>query len=130
MAIVGAFIPGRVARGWALVVSLATLAIALVGAFTIEWHLPGTVNAQLPFPEKPEWGIGLGAIGFSFSLGVDTISMALVLLKVGLMPLAILASFESIKDRAKEYYAWMLALLAAMLGRVHGAGSAAVLPVL
>src|SRR5947209_9384088 len=42
--------------------------------------------------------------------------MALILLTTGLTPLAILASFESIKDRAKEYYAWMLALLVAMLG--------------
>jgi NADH-quinone oxidoreductase subunit M len=115
-AIVGAFLPGKIARTWALLVSLGTLAIALIGALTMEWHLPGTVNPQLPFPERPEWGIGVPSIGFTFSLGVDTISMALVLLTVGLTPLAILASFESIKDRAKEYYAWMLALLVAMLG--------------
>ncbi|WP_408840559.1 complex I subunit 4 family protein [Acidocella sp.] len=33
-----------------------------------------------------------------------------------LMPLALLASFEAIKDRQKEYYAWMLVLMTAMNG--------------
>jgi NADH-quinone oxidoreductase subunit M len=37
-------------------------------------------------------------------------------LTVFLQPLAVAASFESIKDRAKEYYAWMSLLLMAMLG--------------
>src|SRR5439155_18961980 len=40
----------------------------------------------------------------------------LVLLTVLLQPLAILASFQSIRERPKDYYAWMLALLAAMNG--------------
>src|SRR5258706_13134300 len=40
----------------------------------------------------------------------------MVALTVFLTPLAIAASFESIKDRPKEYYAWMLGLLASMLG--------------
>src|SRR5207244_8745733 len=53
---------------------------------------------------------------FGLSLGVDAISLWLVLLTVLLTPLAILASYQSIKDRPKEYYAWMLALLAAMNG--------------
>ncbi|HVE22409.1 MAG TPA: NADH-quinone oxidoreductase subunit M, partial [Acidocella sp.] len=37
-------------------------------------------------------------------------------LTVLLMPLALLASFEAIKDRQKEYYAWMLVLMTAMNG--------------
>ena len=39
-----------------------------------------------------------------------------MLLTALLMPLAILASFESSRIAQKEYYAWMLLLLAAMLG--------------
>jgi NADH-quinone oxidoreductase subunit M len=55
-------------------------------------------------------------VGFSFKLGADTISFWLILLTAFLQPLAVAASFESIKDRAKEYYAWMSLLLMAMLG--------------
>jgi NADH-quinone oxidoreductase subunit M len=55
-------------------------------------------------------------INFAFKLGADTISLWLVLLTAFLQPLAVAASFESIKDRAKEYYAWMSLLLMAMLG--------------
>src|SRR5205823_3368374 len=40
----------------------------------------------------------------------------LVALTALLTPLAIAASFGSIRDREKEYYAWMLMLLGAMLG--------------
>ena len=42
--------------------------------------------------------------------------MWLVLLTTFLTPLAIAASFTSITERTREYYAWMLALLAVMLG--------------
>ena len=53
---------------------------------------------------------------FGFSLGCDAISYWLVLLTAVLQPLAIAASFASIRERQREYYAWMLALLVAMLG--------------
>jgi NADH-quinone oxidoreductase subunit M len=39
-----------------------------------------------------------------------------MLLTTLLAPLAIASSFESVKDRRKEYYAWMQLLLAAMIG--------------
>src|SRR5260370_20383927 len=54
--------------------------------------------------------------GYGLREGVDCISWGLVLLIVLVMPLAVAASFDSIKDRSKEYYAWMLALMTAMLG--------------
>ncbi len=56
-------------------------------------------------------------IDFTFKLGADTISLWLG--AADGFPdaaLAIAASFESIKDRAREYYAWMTLLLMAMLG--------------
>lgn len=70
--------------------------------------LQGTLSAMAP--------LELPTVGFSISLGVDSIALWLVLLTVFLMPPALLASFESIKERQKEYYCWMLLLLAAMLG--------------
>src|SRR5438552_11465213 len=58
----------------------------------------------------------LDIIRFALKLGVDAVSLWLVLLTVLLTPLALLASFASIRTRQKEYYAWMLLLLFAMLG--------------
>src|SRR5207253_9592441 len=58
----------------------------------------------------------LGAIGFSINLGVDAIGLWLVLLTAFLMPLAIAASFGSIRDRERSYYAWMTMLMGAMIG--------------
>src|SRR3954467_9145642 len=60
--------------------------------------------------------MSLDAIGFSFHRGVDGVSLWLVVLTCFLQPLAVAASFESIRERQKEYYAWMMALLVAMLG--------------
>jgi NADH-quinone oxidoreductase subunit M len=74
------------------------------------------LNFNLPGQQLTIDGPGIPSLGFSVSLGVDSISLWLMLLTVLLAPLSIAASFESIKDRQKEYYAWMLLLLAAMLG--------------
>jgi NADH-quinone oxidoreductase subunit M len=123
-AIIGAALPNpRIARFWALGVSLATAVVMLVLVFQFNWRAPANSTAeavQLRFgPDARDAGqtsLALRDIGASFSLGVDSISLWLVILTVFLMPLAIAASFDSIRDRQKEYYAWMLALLAAMLG--------------
>jgi NADH-quinone oxidoreductase subunit M len=123
-ALVAAAMPNpRAAKTWALLVSLATALIALILVVNFDWHKPATTSADaIQFRLGPTPGetsisaLSLEAIGFSFSIGIDSISLWLVLLTVFLTPLAIAASFESIKDRPKEYYAWMLGLLASMLG--------------
>src|SRR5438105_13135303 len=56
------------------------------------------------------------AINFYFHIGVDSISVWLLALTTFLMPLAVAASFASIKERPKEYYAWILLLQASMVG--------------
>jgi NADH-quinone oxidoreductase subunit M len=58
----------------------------------------------------------LPALGLKVSMGIDTISLWLVVLTAILTPIAILASFNYIKERQREFYAWMLALHAGMLG--------------
>jgi len=116
-ALIGAILPSRqLARGWALLVSLATLAVALLAAWSFDWNLPS--QFQLAFPPKnalANFRIPL-LNDFTFALGTDTIGMSLILLTAGLMPLAILSSFDVIQNRAKEYYAWMNLLAVAMLG--------------
>ena len=109
-ALVAPFLPdARTTRRWSLLVCLATAAYGLYLALRFHWGDPAAVQ----FPYR---GGAVAGLGLSFSLGIDSISLWLILLTVALMPLAVAASFGSIRERQKEYYAWMLALMVAMLG--------------
>jgi NADH-quinone oxidoreductase subunit M len=55
-------------------------------------------------------------IGANYKIGVDGISMLLILLTTLLGFIAILSSWTAIKDRVKEYYAFMLLLQTGMIG--------------
>jgi NADH-quinone oxidoreductase subunit M len=108
-AAVGAFISQGAAKTWALGISLLTFVVSVIVAFAFDFSSTGM--QQMAFH-----GPAVGTIGFSISLGVNSIGLWLMLLTTLLAPLAIAASFESIKDRQREYYAWMLVLLSAMVG--------------
>ncbi|MGA3068335.1 MAG: NADH-quinone oxidoreductase subunit M [Tepidisphaeraceae bacterium] len=110
-ALLCALLPASISRWWALMVSLATLVVAVVMGMQFDYGVSSSNTMQFTYD-----GYQLERIGASFSVGVDAISLWLVLLTALLMPLAVLASFKSIGDRVREYYAWMLLLLAAMLG--------------
>ena len=55
-------------------------------------------------------------IGANYKLGIDGISMLLVLLTTLLGTVAILSSWTAITERVKEYYAFMLLLQTGMIG--------------
>ena len=69
-------------------------------------------NGGMQLVERVPW---IPAFGIEYSVGVDGISLFLVLLTTLLMPIAILASW-SIRDRVKEYLIFMLLLETGMLG--------------
>ncbi len=112
-AAVGAFLSGGAARSWALIVSCATLAAGVALALGFNFSAGDDVFA---YGQNGATLFALPDIGFSFALGIDSISLWLTLLTTGLTPLAVWFSFGSITEREKEYYAWMLVLLAAMVG--------------
>src|SRR6266436_2869209 len=58
----------------------------------------------------------IGSIGARYHVGVDGISLWLVLLTTLLMPIAILSSWTAIQKRQLSYYALMLLLESAMIG--------------
>ena len=60
-------------------------------------------------PWIPQWGI-------RFTVGLDGIALMLVLLTTLLMPLAVLGSWTSIRERTHSYYALLLVLTTGMLG--------------
>jgi NADH-quinone oxidoreductase subunit M len=65
------------------------------------------------FGGKVPW---IPTAGINYALGVDGISLWLVLLTTFLQPIAVLASFNYIEERIKEYYAFLLLLEIGMLG--------------
>lgn len=68
---------------------------------------------EFQFTEKYEW---LPSLHISYSLGVDGISMLFVLLSAFLTPICILASYNSIKKRVREYIVAFLVLETFMIG--------------
>jgi NADH-quinone oxidoreductase subunit M len=94
-------------RWIALLVSLATFALSLLllggggygQGFRFEYDVP--------------W---IGAIGARYHIGVDGISLWLVILTTLLVPIAILSSWRAVEKRVLSYYVFLLVLESAMIG--------------
>jgi len=86
--------------------TLITFALSL-----LVWMNFDPTTAGFQFVEEREW---LGPI--KYKMGVDGISMLFIILTTFLMPLCILASWESIGKRVKEYMIAFLVLEALMIG--------------
>jgi NADH-quinone oxidoreductase subunit M len=109
-AVVMLFLPkgeNKLFRWFALGASLVPFALTLVAWFQFKSDQPG-----FQFQETYIW---YEAIGSSLHLGVDGLSLTMVLLTTLLTPLAILASF-SVIDRVKPYMMLFLFLETGMLG--------------
>ena len=94
------------ARWIALWTTLFTFALSL-----LVWINFDPANPDFQFVEERAW---LGTI--RYKMGVDGISMLFVVLTAFLMPLCILASWEAIEDRVKEYMIAFLVLETLMIG--------------
>lgn len=94
-------------RRMALVLSLVPIVLVL-----IMWFNYDRVAANVQFEVMAEW---FPAIGASFHMGIDGISLPLFFLTVILTPLAILASF-SIEEKVRMYMVLFLVMETAMLG--------------
>jgi NADH-quinone oxidoreductase subunit M len=109
-ALIMLFLPSgenKLFRWFAFGASLIPFLLSLVVWFRFDASQPG-----FQFEEAYVW---YEAIGSSFHIGVDGLSLTMVLLTTLLTPLAILASF-SINDRVKAYMILFLLLETGMLG--------------
>ncbi|MCE2493665.1 MAG: NADH-quinone oxidoreductase subunit M, partial [Alphaproteobacteria bacterium] len=97
----------RNARWVAMWTTVMTFGASLVIWF---WFNPST--AEFQFVEKKAW---IGS-GINYHMGVDGISMLFVLLTTLLTPLCILASWEAISSRVKEYMIAFLIMETMMIG--------------
>ena len=95
-------------KSFALVWSLLEFALSLPLFFNFNEKTAG-----MQFLEHRDWFPEWGA---SYIIGVDGISMLLVMLTTFLTVLCVLCSWESIGEKIKEYYASFLLLETAMIG--------------
>jgi NADH-quinone oxidoreductase subunit M len=100
-------LPVRWAKHAALVASLIELGLAIPLWWAFE--PAGGLQFQLDAAWIPAWGI-------HYTVGVDGISLFLVLLTVFLVPLSVLGSYTYITTRERAFYALMLLLTAGMVG--------------
>ena len=98
----------RLIRTWATLAALAEVAIAAPLWWKLQPHLDGW-----QFVERRAW---LPAFGATYSLGVDGISMLLVLLTVVITALSVIGAYSAVAKRTREFYTCILALEAGMLG--------------
>ncbi len=70
-------------------------------------------NADMQMMVDAPW---LPSLGISYQVGIDGISLFLVMLVTFLTPITILGCFNSIEERVKEFFVCMLVLETAMIG--------------
>jgi len=98
----------KVSRTIALVISLLVFAETL-----LLWSrfVPGSPEFQ--FVERHEW---IPAFGITYAVGVDGISLLLLVLTGFLTPIALLSSWEAVHNKTRTFCMFVLLLESAMMG--------------
>ncbi|MGX1339235.1 NADH-quinone oxidoreductase subunit M [Bradyrhizobium japonicum] len=97
----------RNARWIALWTTLITFAVSVILVMRFD---PSSADFQ--FVEKANWL----ATGITYHMGVDGISLPLVILTTAIMPFCIIASWKAITNRVREYMMAFLILETLMIG--------------
>ncbi|TET38816.1 MAG: NADH-quinone oxidoreductase subunit M [Planctomycetota bacterium] len=98
------------ARWVALLFAVVTFLVSLKLWFGFELGTP-----QFQFVEQCDW-ITFGKWKVQYFLGVDGISLLIVLLTTFLTPIVVLSAWKAVQEKVKEYMIFMLLLETAMLG--------------
>ena len=101
-------LPAQVWRAVAVGCTSITFFLSLRMAFSFD-----PVNTDFQFVEYSPW---LPDFGVQYFVGIDGISLFLVVLTTFLMPIVLLASWEDIASRVKSFVFFMLFLETGMLG--------------
>ena len=109
-AVLIAFVRGREewVRRLALGITLVDLALSIP-----LWTHFSTLTHEMQFVERVSW---VPAFNIQYAVGVDGISVLLVLLTTLLSPICILCSWRTIENRVKEFMVVILVLETAMIG--------------
>ncbi len=94
-------------------VALVTTVVTFIASLPI---LTGyQTNAEYQFVENVPW-IAAGPFAMRYNIGIDGISLWLVILTTFIMPIAVLSTWTAVEDKVKEYMICLLILETAMLG--------------
>ncbi len=94
--------------GYTFFASLVVLALSLTMLQGFSWEAPG-----FQWEQQMEW---LPTLGASYHVGIDGLSLLMILLTTLLTAIAVLASFRYITTRIREFCISMLVLEGAMIG--------------
>jgi len=94
-------------RWFSMLVTLVTFAVSIKLLTSFETVAPMQMVKHVPW---------IPSLGISYKVGIDGISLFLVLLVTFIMPIAVLSSFNAIQTRLKEFFFSMLILETAMIG--------------
>jgi NADH-quinone oxidoreductase subunit M len=98
-----------VLRGVALAVTVVTFLVSLPILLGFQ------TNADFQFTENVPW-IAAGPFAMNYNVGIDGISLWLVILTTFIMPLAVLSTWTAVEEKVKEYMICLLLLETGMLG--------------
>ncbi|MBX5493928.1 MAG: NADH-quinone oxidoreductase subunit M [Bryobacteraceae bacterium] len=93
---------------WANISAFAGFAVSLLLLTRFD-----SANGDFQMVERADW---IPAIGLKYALGIDGISLLLVLLTTLMGFLAVLSSWNAVEDRVKSYYAMLLLQQTGMIG--------------
>jgi NADH-quinone oxidoreductase subunit M len=94
--------------------AIALVVSGLVFAETLLlWSRFDALSPEFQFTERHAW---MPSFGISYFVGVDGISLLLVVLTGFLTPIALLGSWESVHERVKAFSMFILVLESAMIG--------------
>src|SRR3954469_21724080 len=98
----------------ARIIALTTSLIVFALSIPL-WIYFDPSTADFQFVERHRW-ITIGGFSINYHMGIDGISLFFVLLSTLLTPICVLASWESIQMRVKEYMIAFLVLETFMVG--------------
>jgi NADH-quinone oxidoreductase subunit M len=102
-----------VLRSVTLAVSVVTFLMSL--PLISGYNAAGTDVGGFQFLEKMPW-IAAGPFQMSYHVGIDGISLWLVILATFIMPIAILSTWTAVEEKVKEYMILLLLLEVGMIG--------------
>jgi len=98
----------KVLKGYTLALSLAEFVLSLR-----LWFGFNETSAGMQFVERYDW---LPQYGISYYVGIDGFSLLLIMLTTFLTPICVLATWEDVQFRVKEFMICLLFMMAGMIG--------------
>ncbi len=99
-------------RAIQLVALVGTLVALLVSVFVYAGY-DANSTTQFQLIDKCNW---IPNLHIKYFLGIDGISLLMVLMTTAIWPFVVGVSFKEVTQRSREYYAWVLVMETAVLG--------------